>query len=415
MLTDVLEHIYRQALAQIDPERAVREALRDRGWRGPVTLLAAGKAAVPMARACLAHLGASCSGGVLVTKDGHLGEAADQLAPLQCFEAAHPLPNQAGVEATQRFLEVAKAAQGEVLFALSGGASALLVAPLDGLSLQRFQEIQQHLLRSGADIEELNTVRKHLSRIKGGQLAQALGPARCLTLILSDVVGSPLDAIASGPTVPDTTTVADCRRVAEKYGLSMVHWTETPKEGNPCFENMEAVVVGDHRSFENAATRAAQDLGWRVRHLAKPLTQEVLVTASMLALEADLLEPGTLLLGSGETTVKVTGNGLGGRAQQLALAMALRLRGRPDLAFLAGASDGTDGPTDAAGGVVDGATVAAGRKLGLDANEFLQRCDAYHFLEQTGCLLKTGPTGTNVNDLVLLGRGPADTGKSQEA
>ena len=399
-----LEEIYLRALKAVDPQQAVTAALADRSWKASVTLLAAGKAAVPMALACLQHLGERCSGGVLVTKDGHLPADLETLSQLECFEAAHPVPNEAGLRATQRFLEVARQADGEVLFALSGGASALLVAPIDGLPLERFQQIQQHLLRAGADIEELNTIRKHLSRIKGGRLAEVLAPASCLTVILSDVVGSPLDAIASGPTVADNTTLADFERIAKKYGLELELGQETPKPADPCFANMETRVVADHRHFQQAAVEAAIEAGWAVRQLERPLTQDVSAAAQMLLAELERLPQGHILIGSGETTVRVRGDGLGGRSQQLALEMALGMQGQQDTAFLAGASDGTDGPTDAAGGLVNNNTVILAAAQGLDAADYLQRCDAYHFLEAVGGLLKTGPTGTNVNDLVLLAR-----------
>jgi hydroxypyruvate reductase len=311
----------------------------------------------------------------------------------------------------------ADAGAGDLLICLiSGGASALLPLPVAGVNLEDKQRLTQLLLACGANIHEMNCVRKHLSRLKGGQLAKLAYPARVLTLILSDVIGDNLDVIGSGPTVPDTSTFADARAVLDKYEL----WghapaavaehlraavEETPKPGDPVFQHVRNVIVGSNRLAVDAAAVEARALGYRTLILSTLIQGETRDVARMhaaIALEVaasgNPVEPPACIISGGETTVTIRGEGLGGRNQEFALAAAMDISGSPNITILSGGTDGTDGPTDAAGAVVDGGTVT---DVAV-ANESLARNDSYHFFEAAGGLLKTGPTNTNVADVRLM-------------
>lgn len=426
------------ALRAVDPARAVREHLRvseDALWVGEtawnlkelrdVLVIAAGKAASPMAQAAHESLGAMLTAGIVVTKSGH---AAGCSLPgnFQVFEAEHPTPGIQGARAAGEVLHLVEqlSERDLVLVLLSGGASALLPAPVPAISLSDLQIVTTLLLRSGAPIEELNAVRKHLSRLSGGQLARLAAPAAVAALILSDVVGDPLDVIASGPTTPDSSTYADAWRVLEHYELlSRVPESvreqlaagmagavvETPKSGDPCFARVFNRIIGSNRVAALAAAQTAERLGYRVLLLSTFVQGESRDVARVAAalmrsvrVNGEPLAAPACLLWGGETTVTVRGNGIGGRNQELALAAALALDGLPDVALLALATDGTDGPTDAAGAVVDGSTASHARALGLDLHAALRNNDAYPALATLGALLHTGPTGTNVNDLLLM-------------
>lgn len=387
---------------------------------GRVWVIGAGKAAGGMALAAREVLGERIAGGTITTKHGH---AAD-VPGIEVWEAAHPVPDAGGLAGAADALACARAAGPDdlVLCLLSGGASALWPAPPPGVSLSDLAALTDRLLRAGATIRELNTVRKHLSRIGGGWLARAAHPARVVTLAVSDVVGSPLDVIASGPTVPDPTTFADALDVLERYevsgaptALAYIHAgadgraPETPKPGDAAFARTSAHVVAGNVDALRGAAAEAERLGWRAGIVADDMEGEAREVAGQIASYAlerqramgDGDAPLALLLG-GETTVTVRGNGVGGRNQELALALAIELDGRPGIVAASLGTDGTDGPTDAAGALVDGETVARGAALGLDARGHLERNDAYSFLRATGDLLVTGPTGTNVCDVVLL-------------
>jgi hydroxypyruvate reductase len=312
-----------------------------------------------------------------------------------------------------------------VIVLLSGGGSALLEALPPGLALEGWKATNRALLASGATIVKMNAVRKHLSLLKGGQLARAAAPAPLLALVLSDVVGSPLDAIASGPTVPDRTTWRDAWGVVERFGLAEAlppaviarlraglagDLPDTPKPGDPAFARAQTVVVGDNAAAAGAARRAAEQHGYHAVILSTFVegeAREVAKVAAALGREVQvhgrpLPAPACLILG-GETTVTLGGDhGSGGRNQEAALAAALALAGTRGITVVALATDGSDGPTDAAGGIVDGATVAAGAARGLDAHDALRRHDAYPYLDAVGALLRTGPTRTNVNDLLMV-------------
>lgn len=426
------------ALQAVDPGKAVRRFLRVENGRlrveqeswplkqaGRVLLIGVGKAALPMVEAASDILGTYLTAGIVVTKYGH---AADHTLPpaMQVFEAGHPIPDaagQRGATAIEQLL-VGTTEQDLVLVLVSGGASALLPLPVRGVSLHDLQVTTELLLRSGATIGELNTVRKHLSRLKGGQLARLAAPAQVVVLILSDVVGDPLDVIASGPTVPDPTTYAEAWDVVQRYRLGEAlpdsvsrrlragmagQLPETPKPGDPLFAGVHNCIIGSNRLAAQAAVAEARRCGYRALLLTTFVegeAREVARVAAALARSArvhgDPLSPPVCLVWGGETTVTVRGEGKGGRNQELALAAALALEGVPDVLLMALATDGTDGPTDAAGAIVDGGTAARARALGLDPLAALANNDAYPLLDAVNALLHTGPTGTNVNDLLVI-------------
>ncbi len=423
------------ALRAVDPANAVKRAVSrrgdvlevdgatfDLGRIDRVLVVGAGKASAPMARALEEILGDRISAGWVNVRYGY----AVPTEKIHIHEAGHPIPDESGVRGAGEILRIlADARENDLVIALiSGGGSALLTAPAEGISLEDLQATNRLLLASGATINEINAVRKHLSRVKGGQLARAAHPARLVTLILSDVVGNPLDVIASGPTVPDTSTFADAWDVLTKYGLvdevpptvvkrirDGVGGTvpETPKPGDPVFDRTWNVIVADNSVAAQAAADEAEALGFHPLILTTFLegeAREVGRVVAALAKEEAVRHgpvplPACLILG-GETTVTLRGNGKGGRNQELALAAALAIRGMDRVAVASLGTDGSDGPTDAAGGLVDGSTVARGAERGLSAEKHLQNNDSYHFLEAVNDLLKTGPTRTNVNDLVFV-------------
>lgn len=389
---------------------------------GRVFVVGAGKACAAMAAAVEEVLGDRIRDGVVVVKDG----TALPLRRIRLIQAGHPIPDARGVEGTSAILGLLTETRPEdlVIVLISGGGSALLPAPVHGTTLAEKQAMTRALLASGATIEEINAVRKHCSRIKGGQMARALFPARSLTLILSDVIGDPLDAIASGPTVPDTTTYGEALQVLRRYHVvdripvsilrhlergARGEIPETPKTGDPCFATAHHCIVGNNLQSLLAARDRAARLGFQALLLTTALKGESREAAKVLA--ALLLEvrrsghpvspPACLLLG-GETTVTVRGKGKGGRSQELVLAGAIAIAGGRDLVIFSAGTDGTDGPTDAAGAVADGDTWARAKEVGLDPLRALEENDAYHFFQGLGDLIKTGPTLTNVMDVILL-------------
>jgi hydroxypyruvate reductase len=388
-----------------------------------IFIIGGGKAAVPMTAAITEILDESLDQGIVVTKYGHaegVGSPPSVFDPsafdVQIIEAGHPVPDDNSVRGAQAVADLASraTAQDLVICLISGGGSALLTLPVPSLTLSDLQELTDALLRSGATIDELNAVRKHCSRIKGGNLAQLAAPADVITLILSDVVGDPLDVIASGPTVPDTTTVTDAREVLERYGIGRDNETssflqETPKPGDAVFEHVHHVLIGSNRQAARAAVTEARQLGFDALLLSTYVegeAREVAKVAAGLAKgmlsHGDPLSPPACLVWGGETTVTVRGQGKGGRNQELALAAALALEGWSRVLIMALATDGTDGPTDAAGAVVTGDTIGRARELGLDPWAAMESNDSYHFFEALGDLIQTGPTSTNVNDLLFI-------------
>jgi hydroxypyruvate reductase len=396
------------------PDVAVKRELARLALAGPITLVAFGKAAWRMAHAASEVLQDRIRAGIVITQYGHGGGALPNIA---VREAGHPLPDANGVAATEEALRLTDnlGPQGQILLLISGGGSALFEDPVAGVSLEDLIAINDQLIRSGADIVEINTVRKRLSCIKGGRLAEHVAPARVVSLVLSDVLGDRLDSIASGPAYPDATTSAEAQRIAEKYRLALspavqqALTRETPKR----LDNVETYLIGSVRVLCEEAARAAEPLGYRPLILTTTLDCEAREAGRFLAAMAREIvvsdqpvpKPCAVILG-GETVVQVRGKGLGGRNQELALAAAIGIEGLLGTVVAAAGSDGTDGPTDAAGGIVDGATVERLRKAGLDPLQRLEDNDAYPALTAAGDLFKTGPTGTNVNDLavVLVGR-----------
>lgn len=431
---------WRAALAAVEPAGLVATALGRDGdalvlraadgsilarHAGPVLLVGAGKAALAMARGASAAAGALLAGGVVVVP--HAGVATCP-GGVEVLGGGHPLPDAAGAAATARLLAAVEAAEADVLVlaVLGGGASALLVAPAPGVTLEDERVVTAALLAAGADIAALNTVRRHCSRVKGGGLARAAaGAAGLWALVLSDVVGDDPAVVASGPTVADPTTFADALAVLARLPAASVppavraHLArgadgalpETIKPGDPALARAHTVVVGGNRRAVDAAAAEARARGYAVHVLAEPLAGDAAdagrrVAAALAALPAD--GPAALVAG-GETTVRVVGGGRGGRCQQLALAAAAALAGRPAVVLAAG-TDGVDGPTDAAGACVDGGTVARARARGHDPLAALAATDSYCALDASGDLLRTGPTGTNVADVVVALRwveGPA--------
>ena len=398
------ERIWRCAIASALPDAAVCRALAGQDFSGGrLVLVAAGKAAWPMARAALAQLGGRVDGGIVITKYGHAG---GPLGDLKIAEAGHPVPDGNTFRATARAAELVKGlgAEDHVLFLLSGGGSALFELPL--CPPEQLQELTEQLLRSGADIVEINTIRKRLSGVKGGRFAQLCAPARVFSVVLSDIVGDPLDMIASGPACADTTTCARALEIAEKYSLTLTPEIrallerETPKQ----VDNVETRITGSVRQLCAAAAETCQTLGYRPVILTETLSGEARAAGRWLAGLAETYagQGPVALIAGGETVVRVTGRGLGGRNQELALAAAPILAGQKDVLLFAVGSDGTDGPTDAAGGWADGDTAARLAALGLSAEAALADNDAYHALDRVGGLIRTGPTGTNVNDLAVL-------------
>ena len=402
--------LYRQAnqiiqtsIAAVLPDKAVQRALDAfHPGSGRTVLVAAGKAAWQMAHAAVEALG-RVDGGIVITKYGHL---LGEIPGLLCCEAGHPVPDENSFAATAKALELVHGLTEEdtVLFLLSGGGSALFEQPLiDGGELQG---ITRQLLACGADIVEINTIRKRLSAVKGGRFAQACAPARVFSIVLSDILGDPLDMIASGPAYPDSSTCAEAQAIADKYQLSLsararaLLAQETPK----ALDNVTTQITGSVRELCAAAAKACRSLGYEPVLLTDQLCCQAREAGSFLAsilrTHAGSGQKCAFLAG-GETVVQLTGSGLGGRNQELALAAAPGLDGLCGAAVFSVGSDGTDGPTDAAGGYVDGQTMAALRQKGLNVFSVLRQNDAYHALDAVGGLIRTGPTGTNVNDVAV--------------
>jgi glycerate 2-kinase len=392
-----------------------------------VLVVGTGKASAAMAANLEEILGSRITAGWINVKYGH----GRKLRRIHVQEAGHPLPDENGFKGTQEIVKLLRnlTERDLVIFLISGGGSALLPSPRPGITLEEKQSVTDLLLRSGATIQEINVLRKHLSLLKGGGLARMAHPATLISLILSDVIGDPLDAIASGPTVPDPTRFEDCARILDRYEL----WEKIPspvaryirdgvegkkeetlKEGNPAFEKVYNLIVGNNLLAMKEAQKKAKALGYRtvmLSSLVEGETREVAKVHAAVAKEVLLsgnpIPPPACILSGGETTVTLKGNGKGGRNQEFALALALEIAGWKEIVGLSAGTDGTDGPTDAAGAFADGETLSRAKALGLDPWVSLRENDSYPFFEKLGDLLITGPTGTNVMDLrVLLIRKP---------
>ena len=430
-----LEDIFRAGLKAVDPERAIRKYVRRKGDQlfvgdrsyaldrfERILLVGAGKGTAPMAKALEDILGDHLTKGWIIVKYGY----GMPLEKTHTMEAGHPIPDEAGLKATELLLQQIQECTGEdlIICAFSGGGSALLPAPCPPINLDQKQETTRLLLDSGATINEINAIRKHLSRSKGGWLAKTADPAALVSLILSDVIGDRLDVIASGPTVPDESTFADCTKIIERYDLvdrlpetvaeyfrqgaaGMV--PETPKVGDPAFSRVQNLIVGNNRGALLAAQEQAISLGYKTMILSSQIEGEAREVAQVFAAigkeisQANLpISPPACIVAGGETTVTIRGKGKGGRSQELALACAIAIDGWDGISLLSAGTDGTDGPTDAAGAIVNGTTCKRARQANLDPRGFLLANDSYNFFESLGDLLKTGPTRTNVMDIICM-------------
>lgn len=427
--------ILQAALEAVDPAVAVLRHLRREGdilWVGDarydlaeyrhIYVVGAGKAGAPMAQAVEQVLGDRITAGRINVKYGYTLPTRT----IELTEAGHPIPDQAGVTGAQRIAElVSQAQEGDlVLCLLSGGGSALMSLPVEGVSLDDMQALTDALLRRGAVINEMNALRKHLEQIKGGNLARLAYPAQVVSLILSDVVGNPLDVIASGPTVPDHSTFAEACQILERYNLVedapapiVQHLQrgmrgeipDTPQEGDPIFQRTRNVIVASNAIAAEAAERAARERGYHPLLLSTYVEGEAREVGKVLAgiareiaaAQRPVAAPACIIAG-GETTVTIRGSGKGGRNQEMALSAAIALAGLDNAAVVCLATDGSDGPTDASGALADGATLARAAALGLDARAYLANNDSFNFFRALDDLLLTGPTNTNVNDLAFV-------------
>ncbi len=438
---DIVVQMMAAAIEAVEPGAAVRRVLRCKG----TTLLvgdqaydleaiervigvAFGKAGAPMIMAAAGVLGDRFSQGIAVIKDGHRGDivATDALARVTILEAGHPLPDARGVVAAGQITELLAGVTERdlVLVLISGGGSALLTHPVAGVTLDDLQVLTRALLACGATINQINTLRKHLDSVKGGGLAHLAQHAQIAALILSDVIGDPFDVIASGPTVPDPTTFADAYAVLERYAivertpLSILEHlrrglagdsAETPKPGDPLFKRVQNLLIGSNRQAAEAALAVAQAAGFATLLLTTSLQGEAREVGRLLAsiaqeviVSGNPLQRPCCIIAGGETTVTLRGAGRGGRNQELALSTVGQLAGLDGVLLVALATDGGDGPTDAAGAVVTGATNDRALAHGLDPAAFLAQNNAYVFFDALGDLLRPGPTQTNVNDLTFL-------------
>jgi len=393
-----------------------------------IIVVGAGKATAPMAQAMESILGDVIDDGKIIVKYGHTA----RLKRTKVVEASHPVPDEAGVKGTEDIIKMLKNADKEtlVIYLISGGASALLVSPADSITLGDKKVVTELLLKAGASIDELNTVRKHLSKVKGGRLAQIASPAAVITLILSDVIGDRLDVIASGPTAPDPTTFQDAMNVIEKHSLKNRlparvlkllkqgingKIKDTPKGGESFFKKTRTVIIGSLKHAIASAREKVISIGFKAEVITSELQGEARDVARYLAARAIEVQNSVregerprCLISGGETTVTVKGNGLGGRNQELALAFAMEIEGIKGLTMLSAGTDGTDGPTDAAGAFVDGNTIVSARELGIVPEIYLENNNSYNFFKRLDFISKrrhhliTGPTGTNVMDMQII-------------
>ena len=395
------DKIIRESIEAVLPDEAVRKALKSfTPGCGRTVLVAAGKAAWQMADAAVKELG-SVDEGIVITKYGHV---KGDIPGVVCCEAGHPVPDENSFEATERAVNMVAGlgAEDRVIFLLSGGGSALFEMPL--IPGKELQYITQQLLASGADIKEINTIRKRLSKVKGGRFAEVCAPAKVFSIVLSDVLGDPLDMIASGPAYPDSTTCEQALSIADKYKLSLSDRAkellkkETPKK----IDNVTTLITGSVRELCRAAGESCERLGYKVVYLTDQLDCEASDAGRLLGSKVKSQSSSgkkLAFIAGGETVVHLKGHGKGGRNQELALAAAFEIEGLENVAVFSVGSDGTDGPTDAAGGYVDGETIAAIRNSGLDPEKMLKDNDSYNALKAADGLIITGTTGTNVNDV----------------
>ena len=427
--------IFQAGVKAVDPAHAIKKHLMLEGNRltagetiydlaafDRISVIGAGKASAAMARAMEEILDKRLNSGLVITKYNH----ALPLDKVQVIEAGHPVPDLAGFRGAQKIIQFLEQRNEKdlVFFLISGGGSALLPYPHEGLTLEDKRDVTKILLAVGANIQEINTLRKHLSQVKGGRLAKIAHPATLISLILSDVIGDDLDSIASGPTVPDRSTFRDCVDIVEKYQItdrlpSVVadifnkgirgEIEDTPEAGDPAFERTQNLIIGSNIKAVEEAAKKATELGYNTLILSTFIEGETRDVAGVhAAIAKEILSSGNpierpaCVISGGETTVTIRGGGKGGRNQEFSLAAAMDIDGLENVVLLSAGTDGTDGPTDAAGAISDGATVVRARKLGMDPNHYLRENDSYHFFKALGDLILTGPTFTNVMDLRLV-------------
>ena len=427
--------IFHAGVKAVDPVHAIKNHLRSDGdWLfvgeliydlsnfNRISVIGAGKASAAMARGVEETLGEKINSGTIITKYDH----AVSLDKVRIVEAGHPVPDEEGYRGAQKIVHFLASMNEKdlVFFLISGGGSALLPFPYEGLILEDKQCVTKILLEVGANIQEINTLRKHLSQVKGGRLAKIANPATLISLILSDVIGDDLDSIASGPTVPDRSTFRDCVDIVEKYQItdrlpSVImdifnkgirgEIEDTPEAGDPAFERTQNLIIGSNIKAVEEAAKKATELGYNTLILSTFIEGETRDVAGVhAAIAKEILSSGNpierpaCVISGGETTVTIRGGGKGGRNQEFSLAAAMDIDGLENVVLLSAGTDGTDGPTDAAGAISDGETVARARKLGMDPSHYLRENDSYHFFEALGDLILTGPTFTNVMDLRLV-------------
>ncbi len=442
-----MEEIFMTAIRAVDPYHAVKAAVAFDGQtltiekgvfqaahpekpmafshdlsKGSLYVVGAGKAASKMALAVEEILGEIIGDGIIITKYGYVSP----LKKIRQIEAGHPVPDQQGLEGTKEIETLLRntSPRDLVLVLISGGGSSLLVSPAPGISLEEKQQVTQLLLSSGATIQEMNTVRKHLSAIKGGHLARLAAPTQVITLILSDVIGDDISSIASGPTAPDDTSFREALDILSSYGLTgkvplrvLEHLQrgargtlgETPTSQDPLFKSVFYYLIGSNQIALDAAANKARNLGYHSLILthgacgeAREIAKYFAAIGKQLTVSGQPVTPPACILSGGEPTVTLHGNGKGGRNQEFALSAGVEIEGVDDILIASVGTDGTDGPTDAAGGVADGHLMKAAREHHLNVHEYLSQNNAYPLLDQLGYLIKTGPTGTNVMDIQII-------------
>lgn len=431
----LIQELFLTGLNAVRPDTALKRECRIKGNQLSIDeslfsldhfeniyIVGAGKGTAPMAKSMEEILGERLTGGIIVVKYGH----TESLNKVQLIEAAHPVPDEAGVQGAKKIIALAKkAGQNDLVICLiSGGGSSLLPLPARDLTLEDKQLTTDVMLSCGANIHEINTIRKHLSEIKGGQLAESVFPATLISLIVSDVIGDKLDVIASGPTVPDSSAFSDCISILEKYNLKtqvpnevishLLKGTkgeiqETPKKDNSCFETVMQKIIARNSDALRAIENEARKKGFHTYLLsdsiqgeAKDVAKYITSLAKTGRIKGETIKRPACIISGGETTVCLKGNGKGGRNQEMALAAAIELQDSSEMYFLSCGTDGNDGPTDATGAIVTHKTFAQAKILKLDPIEYLNNNDSYHFFEQIGGLIKTGPTNTNVMDVQIL-------------
>lgn len=405
------ETIIHKAIKDVLPDKAVRTVLKDRKNMENVYVVAVGKAAWEMANTCREILDGNIKKGIILTKYGH---ARQELECFEVIEAGHPIPDDNSIMGTKKIIDMVKGLteKDNIIFLLSGGGSSLFEKPVPGITLEDIQEVTQQCLKCGASITEINTIRKRLSDVKGGKFAAYCAPAKIYAIVLSDILGDKLDMIASGPAYADSSTCDEAFMIIKKYDLKLKEHilaalkTETPK----CVSNVETYLTGSVSEFCRAAAKYAEKLGYKSYILADSLDCEAREAGKFIASIARTvmekqdysIKPPCAIIVGGETVVKVSGQGKGGRNQEIALSAAQGIRNLKNVIVFSISSDGTDGPTDAAGGIVNGKTVEELENLGINCEEILKNNDSYHALEKVGGLIRTGATGTNVNDIAVI-------------